>query len=157
MPTWPAARARARDGARRRPPEAIDLAACEISAICTFSTTVIEPKVAATWKVRPTPRRQMSRGGRPAMLRPQRISPASAQLAVDHVEAGRLAGAVRARSARGTRLRDVELTPSTALHAAEGFRRVATDRELAHRGSQAAARDGKRADDAAGKASTRRE
>src|SRR3712207_2034916 len=28
---------------------------CEISAIWTFSATVIEPKVAVIWKVRPTP------------------------------------------------------------------------------------------------------
>ncbi len=32
---------------------------CESSAICTFSATVIEAKVAAIWNVRPTPRRQI--------------------------------------------------------------------------------------------------
>jgi hypothetical protein len=32
------------------------------SAICTFSTTVIELKVSVIWKVRPTPRRQIARG-----------------------------------------------------------------------------------------------
>ena len=40
------------------------------SAICTFSATVIEAKVAATWNVRPTPRRQMSPGAMPAVLLP---------------------------------------------------------------------------------------
>ena len=50
--------------------------ACEISAICTFSATVIEWKVAATWKVRPTPSRQISRGAKPAMSLPSnRIAP----------------------------------------------------------------------------------
>ena len=69
-----------------------------MSAICTFSATVIEPKVAAIWNVRAMPRRQISRGGSLAISRPsKRTSPASgAQLAVDDVEAGGLAGAVGA-------------------------------------------------------------
>ena len=40
---------------------------CESSAICTFSRTVMEPKVAVIWKVRPTPSRQIARGARPVM------------------------------------------------------------------------------------------
>ena len=56
-------RARARDAvARRGCQRPRSRRACESSAICTFSATVIEPKVAATWKVRPTPSRQISRG-----------------------------------------------------------------------------------------------
>ena len=40
--------------------------------------TVMEWKVAATWKVRPTPRRQIARGFRPAMSSPSnRIAPLS--------------------------------------------------------------------------------
>ena len=45
-----------------------------MSAICTFSATVIEPKVAATWNVRPTPRRQMSPGAMPAVLLPKIVT-----------------------------------------------------------------------------------
>ena len=41
-----------------------------ISAICTFSRTVIEAKVAVIWNVRPTPSRQTRRGGQPVMSRP---------------------------------------------------------------------------------------
>ena len=85
---------------QRRPAATVDRVspACEISAICTFSTTVIEAKVAAIWKVRPTPSRQISRGGRPASSSPSRriVAGVGRKLAVDHVEAGRLAGAVRA-------------------------------------------------------------
>src|ERR1700675_1524370 len=48
----------------------------ETSAICTFSVTVIELKVAAIWNVRPTPRRQISRGRLPAISWPsKRIEP----------------------------------------------------------------------------------
>ena len=39
-------------------------------ATCTFSSTVKDEKVCAIWNVRPTPLRQMARGGRPAMLSP---------------------------------------------------------------------------------------
>src|ERR1700722_463859 len=50
-----------------------------MSAICTFSTTVIEPNVAATWNVRPTPSRQISRGFLPFNFDPSnQISPESA-------------------------------------------------------------------------------
>ena len=50
----------------------------DISAICTFSRTVIEAKVAVIWKVRPTPRRQTARGLSPTMSRPpRRTMPAS--------------------------------------------------------------------------------
>ena len=41
-------------------------------AVCTFSSTVIERKVAAVWKVRPTPRRQILPAGRPTSSRPSR-------------------------------------------------------------------------------------
>ncbi len=43
-----------------------------ISAICTFSATVMDTNVCAIWKVRPTPRRQMRRGARPVMVSPAR-------------------------------------------------------------------------------------
>ncbi len=72
---------------------------CESSAICTFSRTVIEPKVAAIWKVRPTPSRQIVArlAGRRGLRPSNRIAPGvGRELAVDHVEAGRLAGAVGA-------------------------------------------------------------
>ena len=45
-----------------------------ISAICTFSTTDMERKVCATWKVRPTPMRHTARGGRPVMSCPLSVT-----------------------------------------------------------------------------------
>ena len=46
-----------------------------------FSRTVIDPKVAVIWKVRPTPSRQTCRGLKPAMLRPpMRIAPESGSI-----------------------------------------------------------------------------
>lgn len=48
------------------------------SAVCTFSSTVIERNVAAVWKVRPTPRRQILPADRPISSRPSsRTEPAS--------------------------------------------------------------------------------
>ncbi|CFW38173.1 Uncharacterised protein [Bordetella pertussis] len=47
---------------------------CDSSAICTFSTTVSDAKVAAIWKVRPTPRRQMSRGRMPTSSWPSSLT-----------------------------------------------------------------------------------
>src|SRR5687767_12498947 len=44
--------------------------ACDSSARSTFSRTVIDANVAATWNVRPTPASAMSRGGRPVMSVP---------------------------------------------------------------------------------------
>ena len=99
--------------------------ACESSAICTFSTTVSEAKVSAIWKVRPTPWRQIASGlqaDQLAAAEPHRAG-VGRELAADHVEAGRLAGAVRAdqrqhlaggerRSSR-RRPRGCRRTPST--------------------------------------------
>src|SRR3990172_13400738 len=52
--------------------------ACESRASCTFSRTVIEPNVAAIWKLRPTPDLQISRGALPSRLLPSRsIEPES--------------------------------------------------------------------------------
>jgi hypothetical protein len=58
------------------------------------SSTVMEPKVAVIWKVRPTPSRQIVRGAIPVISRPSsahraRIGP---ELPVQHIEAGGLAG-----------------------------------------------------------------
>ena len=48
---------RARKAARRQNEKSCR--SNESSAICTFSITVIEPKVSAIWNVRPTPMRQI--------------------------------------------------------------------------------------------------
>ena len=64
--------AREIDGARTSsPPCALSRAS---SAICTFSRTVIDANVAATWNVRPTPRRAMARGGSPSMRSPSKAT-----------------------------------------------------------------------------------
>ena len=94
-----AARRPRRASAARRAPamRAACAPACASSASSTFSRTVIDANVAATWNVRPTPRRAIARGGRPSMRAPasRTVPGVGRELAVDEVEAGRLAGAVR--------------------------------------------------------------
>ena len=58
-----------------------------ISAIWTFSATVIDGKVWATWKVRPTPRRNFSRG-----VRPRHVLAVEDDRAGDPAEAARRSG-----------------------------------------------------------------
>src|SRR5258706_11446413 len=81
MPTWSSsASASARRCAAAGFHIENSLLSAEISAICTFSTTVSDAKVSAIWKVRPTPRCQMSRGLRPISSLPSSwIEPASAR------------------------------------------------------------------------------
>src|SRR6218665_238512 len=140
MPTWSSsasASSRLWSAARRHIENS--LWSCESSAICTFSTTVSEAKVSAIWKVRPTPLRQISRG-----FRPPRSAPSSGvgavegdgavvglELAVDHVEGGRLAGAVGADEREQFAGRQLEADAVHGLHAAEGFAEVG-DFEEAH-------------------------
>ena len=107
----------------------------ESRAICTFSRTVIEAKVAVIWNVRPTPRRQMSRGLRPIRLRPSNsICPASGRdLAVEHVEAGGLARAVGADQRQQFAGRDAEAHIVHGLHAAVGLGQVRATAQHRHR------------------------
>ncbi len=101
--------------------------ACEISAICTFSMTVIEWKVAAIWKVRPTPSRQISRGFLPTIFSPSSsTSPGiRPQLPVEHVEAGRFAGAVRAEQREQLAALQIERDVVDRAHAAEAACQIA--------------------------------
>ncbi len=128
-------RARAPCAARGRLPEPVGLAAHARSAPSARSPlTVIEPKVAATWKVRLTPSCQMSRGFKPGDVAARRTGSrrSPAELAVDHVEAGRLAGAVGPDHAPGTRpCAMVKLTLAHGVHAAE--RLVERLADLEHR------------------------
>ena len=59
---------------RRRAPEIEQLPACDTSATCTFSRTVMVGNVAVIWKVRPTPSRQISRGFLPAVSSPSSLT-----------------------------------------------------------------------------------
>ena len=61
MPTWSSSASACRGMPRRRGASSgRSRRWCESSAICTFSRTVIEAKVAVIWKVRPTPSRQIA-------------------------------------------------------------------------------------------------
>src|SRR6187401_2086238 len=73
-----------------------------ISALCTFSTTVIDTNVCATWNVRPTPRRQM-----------------------------RLAGAVRADDGQQPAGLEIEADTSRGHHTAERLGQL-LDHQQAH-------------------------
>ena len=104
------------------------------SAICTFSRTVIEAKVAVIWKVRPTPSRQIARGLRPddvAALEPHRAA-VGPQLAVQHVEAGALARAVGADQRQQLAGCDGEGDVVDRLHAAEGLVQAVDLQHRAH-------------------------
>ena len=89
--------------------------------------TVSEAKVSAIWKVRPTPRRQIV-ARLPAdqldAVEPDRAG-VGRELAVDHVEGGRLAGAVRADQRQQFAGGEVEADAVDGPHAAEGLAEVA--------------------------------
>src|SRR5262249_15433021 len=84
---------------------------------------VIEPNVAATWNVRPTPSRKIARGGRPAMLRPaKRISPALGLscplMTLKQVDLPAPFGPIRARNSPSS---TEKLTSLTARRAPKDF------------------------------------
>ena len=107
-----------------------------ISAICTFSATVMDTNVCAIWKVRPTPRRQMRRGARPVMVWPRQENATAVglQLAAQHVEDRGLAGAVRADDGQQPAGLDGERHVARGHHAAERFAQP-LDAEQAHAGA----------------------
>ena len=105
--------------------------ACESSAICTFSTTVIEPKVAAIWKVRPTPSRQISRGGSPVMsARRAAMSPLSGAswplIMLKQVDLPAPFGPI---SASNSPAPTAKLTPSTACTPPKDLRQLWTEQD----------------------------
>ena len=83
----------------------------------------MDRKVCATWKVRPTPRRKRSRGAGAVMSCPSSSDRAAVgpELAADHVEDRRLAGAVRADEGQHLAALDREGHVARRHHAAERF------------------------------------
>ena len=131
-----------------------------ISAICTFSATVMEGTSARPGRCGRRPGARCARGGRPVMSWPSSSDAAAVgrELAADHVEDGGLAGAVRAddapaarRPPRRTSHRCAATTPPNDLlsprPAAGSCRALSRRRDRA--APQAAAQVDDAADDAA--------
>ena len=94
------------------------------SAICTFSRTVSEAKVAVIWKVRPTPRRQIgarAAGRRCRGLRGARCRASGASWPLSMLKQVRLAGAVGADQRQ--QLAGVDARSETSSHAPARRRR----------------------------------
>ena len=125
------ARADARDARRR----------ARAARAATFSRTVIDANVAATWNVRPTPmpRDGARRQAVDALAAEQHGAGVGRELAVDEVEARRLAGAVRADQRDQLAGGDGERHVAHGVDAAERLGRVRRPRSTGVAGVIAAA------------------
>ena len=126
-----------------------------MSAICTFSATVIEAKVAATWNVRPDAKAPDVAGRHAGGVPAEDRDPAARRrkLAVDHVEAGALARAVRSDERKHLAGFEREAHAPDRLEAGIGLAELLDD-ENAH-GLSSSRRAGARALRQASKAPTR--